>query len=158
MTPAQQLKALKKKVEEALGDNPEMDFILDELPAIIRIRTRLGKGVDEGGSITKLDKLSDAYVKVRAKSKLHKDTKTKKSNLTFTGQMLDSIKGERRGMLFIFGFKGNRADGKITNDKLAQYNREKGRPFFKLSKSEESGLRRKITKIIKESVKKLFDN
>lgn len=99
--------------------------------------------------------------KVRFKAKglpvMSELTNPKKSNLTLTGQMLSAIRGIRNGTKFIFTFAGTRDDGK-TNSQIAQYARENGRPFFSLSKSEQNGLQRKISKIIKESIKKLFDN
>lgn len=156
MSVAEQLKALKKKVEDGLDKNPDLDFILEEVPRIIRVRTRLGKGVDKG-NISKLNPLSEKYIEKRKKGKLSAETKPKKSNLTFTGQMLDAIVGVRKGTHFIFSFKGSRGDSDKTNDDLAKYAREKGRPFFELSESERKGLSRKITTIIKESIKKLVD-
>lgn len=155
MKPSEKLKQIKRQVEATLGDNKDFDFLLTEIPAQIEKRTRLGKGVSEGGELEKLKPLSEKYVKFR-KGKVSGLTSPKKSNLTFTGQMLSAIKGVRNGTLFTFFFTGKRDDGK-SNAEIAQYAREKGRPFFNLSNSERNGLQRKISKIIKESIKKLFD-
>lgn len=155
MKPSEKLKQIKKQVESTLGDNKDFDFLLAEIPAIIERRTRLGKGVSEGGDLSKLKPLSEKYVKFR-KGKVSELTSPKKSNLTFTGQMLSAIKGIRNGSLFTFFFSGKRDDG-LNNSDIARYNKEKGRPFFDLSTSERNGLQRKISKIIKESIKKLFD-
>ena len=157
MKPSEKLKQIRKQVEATLGDNKDFDFLLTEIPNQIEKRTRLGKGVSDNGKLEKLKKLtSKQYIDRRKKSNLSPLTSPGKSNLTFTGQMLSAIKGIRNGTTFTFFFAGTRDDGK-TNSQIAQYARENGRHFFALSKSEQNGLQRKISKIIKESIKKLFD-
>jgi hypothetical protein len=68
--------------------------------------------------------------------------------------MLDSIKGTRQGLKFIFSFIGNRKDGK-TNDEVASYAPKLGRPFFNLSNTEKNGISRGIRKLINDALKKL---
>jgi hypothetical protein len=156
MKPSEKLQQIRRKVESTLADNKDLDFLLKEIPMQIEKRTRLGKGVSDTGELIKLNPLSEGYVKQRKKGKLSSLTSPKKSNLTRTGEMLSSIFGIRRGTIFTFFFGGTREDGE-SNNNVARYAREKGRPFFDLSTSERNGLQRKISKVIKESIKKLFD-
>lgn len=155
--PQDRLRKLAQEVEKGLATNKDLNFILKDIPQQIEKRTRLGKGVDEGGSLFKLPALSDKYVDRRKKSQLSSDTTPKRSNLTFTGRLLSSIIGIRKGTLFTFTFNDNRPDG-VSNNDLSRWQAEKGRRFFDLSASERVGLSRKISKVIKESIKKLFDN
>jgi hypothetical protein len=149
--------------------NPsKFDFLIDEIPRIIKIRTRLGKGVNNG-DIVKLNQLSSNYIKFRKKllggvslkqhRKTTKSTNDKglsgettpgKSNLTLSGEMLDSIKGRRDGLKFTFFFGNTEANNK------AKWASENGRPFFELSNSEKNGIFRRVTQIIKEELRSIF--
>ena len=157
MKAAEKLAQIQKRIEQQLSRNKDLDFLLKEIPEQIQKRTRLGRGVNESGAIYKFDPLSEKYIDRRKKSSLDPYTKPTRSNLTFTGQMLRSIEGVRRGTLFIFTLGGLRSDGKSNSD-LAKWNEEKGRRFFDLSNSERLGLSRQISKILTKSIKKLFDN
>lgn len=136
------------KLSKAVGNiNPkEFDFLVEEIPRIIRVRTRLGKGL-----LGKLKPLSDKYMSQRKKMNLSGETTVKRSNLTQTGEMLDSIVGKRRGNIFTFFFKNAFSDSK------ARWADELGRPFFDLLPSEEKGLRRKISAIMRAAIIKTFD-
>lgn len=153
---AERLRKIAQEVEKGLATNRDLNFILTEIPNQIEKRTRLGKGVDDNGSLFKLPALDDKYVDRRKKASLSPDTTPKRSNLTFTGKLLSAIVGVRRGTLFTFTFTENRGDG-VSNNDLSKWQAEKGRRFFDLSSTERVGLSRKISKIIKESIKKLFD-
>lgn len=157
--PGDRLKKIAKEIEKNLGTNKELDFILEDVPQQIEKRTRLGKGVSESGANEKLAPLtSEKYIDKRKNSpELSSETTAKKSNLTFTGLLLSSIIGKRKSTLFTFFFDENRKDG-VSNSDLAKWQALKGRRFFDLSKSERVGLSRKISKVIKASIKKLFDN
>jgi hypothetical protein len=146
--PSEILKDYSKAVQ--VVDPSKFDFLVDEVPRIIRVRTRLGKGV-VGGSLVKLDSLSENYQKFRKKFKgLSGLTTAKRSNLTLTGQMLDSIKGARIGYKFIFFFNNTESDNK------AKWAAEGGRPFFELSDSEKNGLFRKVQKILRDEIRSIF--
>lgn len=154
--------ALRKKqqdVEKAIR-TANFDFLLTEIPEQIQRRTRLGKGVDDGGGNSKLDPLSEKYVErrkvLKKKGELSSETTPKKSNATLSGQMLSSIIGSKTSWsTFTFTFKPQRKDGKSNLD-IARWFQEKGRVFFKLSNSERKQFERKIAKIINAQVKKLF--
>jgi hypothetical protein len=116
-----------------------------------------GRGKNRIGANTKLTfKTVTVQDKFKA-PKLSPLTRPAKSNLTFSGQMLDAIQGIRRGSLFTFTFKESRSDGE-NNSAIARYAREKGRRFFDLSKSERIGLSRKISQVIKNKIKELFNS
>ena len=151
-------------------DPAKFDFLKEEIPERIKIRTRLGKGVD-AGELGWLDPLSPNYVLFRKgkmsfrtkrgtkrvfpifnfkKPELSQFTSPGRSNLTLTGKMLDSIVGTRSGFKFTFYFNTKEADDK------AKWAREKGRNFFELSRSEKQGFSRKIEQIIKDTIRELF--
>lgn len=142
--PSDILKDYAKAVQ--MVDPSKFDFLLEEIPKIIRVRTRLGKGLDG-----KLKPLSKAYIERRRKIEdLSPSTKANKSNLTLTGEMLDSIKAIRNGYRVTVSFSNSDAD------KKAFYAREGGRPFFGLLQTEKNGLQRKISAIIRETIRQLF--
>lgn len=147
----------------------------------IVLRTRLGKGVSEkGDSASPLKPLSESYRQQR-KGKLAfyttKDgkkvpyipkippildatTSPTKSNLTFTGQLLNSIKviSVKAGKVLIAP-TGKRSDRRskisgATNREVAGYVSEE-RPFLNLSKSELLALNRFVREKIEALIKKL---
>lgn len=190
-TPAEKLKEYSIMVQKVPPE--KFDFLLDEIPKMIRVRTRLGKGIDgilkplskwyimqrkgiiafrknksTGGTFV-LEAETQAYIEqgrqnkkstsIKIKHKLKRswdmvplssETKPDKSNLTYTGQMLNSIIGIRQGYKLIFSFSNK------ESDKKAFYARENGRPFFGLSASQKNGLQRSIGNVIKEELRKMF--
>ena len=132
---------------DRLLDDAEKPSILRQLGVfavrMIRERTRGGKGVKRpGGNITRLKRLSRSYIKHRKQNarKLDRTTSPGKSNLTFTGQMLRSLKVRtvRKGQMVI-GPSGRRNDGK-TNEQVALWVQEQGRPFLFLGRAEQRKL------------------
>lgn len=112
--------------------------VAEEMIKIIVKRTRLGYGVGkELGSRERLKRLSPRYVIARSRSrKLSATTSPNKSNLTFTGQMLESVRVIRpKNGKIVIGPQGSRSDGK-ENQKIAQYNADRGRVFMNLSQLE----------------------
>lgn len=133
----------------------------------IRTRTRLGRGVTESGQPQGLKKLSQSYKDQRAgkiafaskgkgagriiypyvpdaRPKLHPQTSPGKSNLTFTGQMLDSLGITKitRNSVEI-GPRGRRTDSALSNQDVAGFV-SKERPFLNISSPEREGLKRFI--------------
>jgi len=115
----------------------------------VKKRTRLGYGVKNRGD--KKDKLkaltSTAYKKHRKKSAdLNRQyTKPNKSNLTFTGQLLDAITGRARGKKIEVYMKEDRDDGEKNSD-IVGYQSDQGRDFFELTDKEIKGLRNQLKK------------
>lgn len=106
---------------------------------LIVVRTRLGYSVSrQGASRGRLKKLSPNYVKFRERfSRLSSLTTAKRSNLTLTGQMLDSmeiIKISNRNV--VIGPRGRRSDG-TKNEDLARWVQKAGRPFLNISRTEQ---------------------
>lgn len=158
--PIDVLKNLSKKVENVTA-SIDLKFLLEEIPRIIRVRTRLGKGVN-GGKLEKLKPLSEDYkdTRKRLKSKLSGETSPNRSGLTATGQMLEAIRGKQSGNTITFTIDGSRTkelsgNSKLSNDEVAKFARETGRPFFELSDSEKNGIQRKVAQAIKKALSKL---
>jgi len=123
---------------------------------IIVKRTRLGYGVDSFlGTKKKLNALSERYVERRRKSKLSPLTSPKKSNLTFTGQMLDSVKIlETKQKGIIIGPSGQRSNSEQTNAEIMAYNEERGRVFLNLSDLEYAQVFREYRRTFGDLLKK----
>jgi hypothetical protein len=152
------------------------------IPELIKIRTRLeGEGVDGP-----LKELSDSYIKQRKgelsffttgegdnkrvvpykpnkKPKLHPDTSPETSNLTATGQLLDSIQGRNVGTKVIVEPKKGKRKGelsggksKLSNREVLKYVEENGRKFHELSKEERLELLDLIEQIIKDEIRSVI--
>ena len=105
----------------------------------IRVRTRLGYGVDVGGGQkTKLKALSTRYIEYRRTFKgLSKYAKVKFSNLTLTGSMLDSLQVTSAAQNTItIEPTGTDKKGVSNKNKAAWQQRDHGRNFLTLSKQE----------------------
>lgn len=123
---------------------------------LIRKRTRLGYGVEvTGGPRKPLDALNDKYKLLRAKLDLSSETTPGRSNLTRSGQLLDSIQvtSFKEGEVSV-GPKGNRTDGGPTNEKLAEYVAEQGRPFNNLSGPEIKQVQQEAAKVVRDILEK----
>lgn len=136
------IKSIINRISKTLDDiiaPPEMKDLGDYALTLIVKRTLLGYGVDENyGTKQKLKPLTPGYVKSRLKfQKLSSKTTAKKSNLTRTGQLLDSmdVKVNKRGQLFIQP-TGRRFDSTESNVKIAEYQSIQGRTFNKVSELE----------------------
>lgn len=123
--------------------------IANDMAAQIVKRTRLGKGVNKSGKLVKLKALkkNSKYIKRRRKGPIDSTTSPKKSNLTFTGQLLRAIKGSSSGRKIIIILSNNRNDG-ILNSDIVEWQEKQGRRFFDLSKSEAN----KFTRIIRQKI------
>ena len=138
--------------------------------SIVYKRTKAGKGVN-GEQNTKLKGLSPEYVdwrKTVAKRKrvgqrsfqAGKFFKPAKSNLTFTGQLLESMiidAGRYNFGVIIPNTKRKRLgkEKKIkTNSEVAGYVEANGREFFALSKGEVRIILKEYEKIIRQIIRK----
>lgn len=148
-------KKLELEIEKALA--PKKMKILAEFGAdLIKKRTRLGFGVSRrGGTKERLKPLKStpkgkSYVdqreRDRKKGKLANTTTVKKSNLTRTGQMLDSLSGRAISEgKFEVGFNPkNRFDSSDNNAEIAAFVSQKGRPFLEFSKAEIAQIEKEI--------------
>jgi len=122
----------------------------------IRKRTRLGFGIGSSGKQTKLNPLSGKYIEQREaySENLSDQTKPRRSNLTATGQMLDSIQGGAKAGNVIVEISGSRkagltgSRGTASNADVARYVQEQGRPFFGVTTPERRSLIREIKQVI----------
>ena len=138
-----------KKVNSVVN-GVDLSKIAQDAEDRIRTRTRLGYGVEggeRGGSRVKLKALSEKYVNQRKKQKSFNRSLTtaKKSNLTRTGQLLDSIRSRVIGKKIELFFTERRKDG-VKNKDLVEWQSEKGRDFFELTNKEITGLRNQLKK------------
>lgn len=156
---------MQKILDEAL-DKTAMSAIGDELARRIKTRTQLGRGVNKtGGPSVPLARLADSTVDKRRRKRENGDlselTTPKRSNLTATGQMLDSIKvTEVRDGQVTIAATGTRSDRK-RNDDVASYaedgsNNRPKRKFLDLSGPELNALQRSVRDRIEAVIKRLL--
>lgn len=112
---------------------------LGELAASeVKKRTRIGYGVaDQGSPQQKLKPLEKSTIdkrkRTKARGELAAETTPARSNLTETGQLLDSIKVRLEGGSVVVYLDGER--NKLVADHVS-----KQRPFFNLSKTNQKTL------------------
>jgi len=172
--------AIIKGVSESLTTR-ELKPVAEELADDIRVRTRLGKGVERyNGPEIPLKGLSPSYKQQRAgkigfaknkqgktypykpgkKGRRHPSLSDKttpnKSNLTFTGQMLDSLSGKspKKGTLEVY-FDSKRT-GRLTNSDVARFAEENPgqRKFFNLSSKQVKRFEDEMTSLITRNIDK----
>lgn len=147
------LKWITDKIEKIFKDAvavKELQAIGDEAVKIVQRRARLGYGSppDAGGQRFSFPALSPGYVKFRqttGRDYLSDTTTARKSNVTFTGQMLDSLKvvSVRSGNVAIAptGVRKDRfSPAGLTNRQVASYLADQGRTFLALTEPEISQL------------------
>ena len=156
-----EIQAEINKAVDRVKSRQNMQKIVDEAAVIIRRRTLLGFGVPvDGRKRERLKKLSSSYIeqrkgqavyftsksgkvirvptsaKFRSRMSLSTKTTPSKSNLTLTGQLLDSLKGTVTGFgRGVIKVTGQRDDGG-TNEDIASFVDDNGRPFLHLSNNE----------------------
>lgn len=136
------LDKIRGSFNEAI-DQDQLKLLGDEAIRKITVRTRLGYGVEKPGAPRKkLKELSQGYIesRLKAKGRLSSMTAPARSNLTFTGQLLDSLKVVvARGKLSIEP-TGSRRDGQSNQDVADSVSKK--RPFISLSDLELKALKR----------------
>jgi len=143
-------------IQEVVDDvaSPQaMEKLGEAASELIRKRTRLGYGVaEENGSKGKLKPLSEPYKKTRKRNKPTGPSTPAKSNLTYTGQMLDDLGPVQSSQGHVeIGFKTDKST------KKAEWVTEGGRPFNNLSKSEIKQLEQALSDEIGKSLKSNLD-
>lgn len=116
------LKRISFTVKEAVN-REALDSLGSFAVNVVVKRTRLGYGVNtQFAKKQRLAPLNPGYVKARKMFDGLSDLTTpKRSNLTRTGQMLDSIRHKVRGTSVEIRPEGRRKDGKLNSD-IAYYN------------------------------------
>lgn len=166
--------AIERKMLNVIGSVRMQDYA-DYVVERIKIRTRLGYGVldgERGNPRVRLKPLSESYklqrsgklafftnkkkkkipYKPSSKPRLDPTTSVSKSNLTKTGQLLESITSRVRGKQIILFMKENRNDG-VKNKDIVKYQSEQGRDFFELTDKEVKGLRNQIKRDLIKLIK-----
>ena len=147
-------KNLAQAIDQALNQTTLKetgDFLSNQ----IRVRTRTGRGVEENGAVPQsLVPLTPGYVNFRRNfTRLSSATSPRKSNLTLTGQMLDSIDytTDNRTKLITFSFSN------VDSILKAEYVSGK-RPFFNASRGDITEITRRWNdKIARELVNISFN-
>lgn len=157
------LDQILKDIQKALNETVKLSVMknLGKLARqIIYKRTKSGYGVsddhDPEPAKIRLAALSKPYIKYRSKlAKLGTEGKPGKSNLTLTGQMLDSIDVEGRRNGFSLKIKDNVRNGStLTNRKVSEHVADNGRPFFALTAQEQVTLFREMEKTLRAELKR----
>jgi hypothetical protein len=136
-----------KSIEKAATDS--FLEVGKEAVKLIRKRTRLGFGVrTQGGNKKRLDKLSEGYKKTRKRVKPSGPTTPAKSNLTYTGDMLDDLRAKEKNANKVeIGFSSGESE-----DKAGWVSKD--RPFNNLSKAETKQLQQMLVKTVKKETDK----
>lgn len=140
-----------KKVRDELESKKRMKQLGAKAAELIKKRTQLGWGVDkQGGKKAKLDKLSDGYKKFRKKNKPTGKSTPSKSNLTYSGDMLDDLEAKHaKDNKVTIGFSSTKSE------KKAGWAKDGGREFNNLSKSEQKQLEQFLDEELKKILKKI---
>lgn len=153
------VRELQKTIDASLS-RKELKRLGDAALIIIYNRTKKGIGVRKtsqvGGAQQKLKKLADSTKKYRQryKEKLHPTTSPRKSNLTFSGQLLDSLKVKKisaRKKSFVISPEGKRKGSSLANFEVAEFVDQNGRPFLGLSNKD----LKEVVKLYQSSFAKL---
>jgi len=149
--PEEVLEVTSKKLlglVKAYTETKQFEQVGKDIANGIRVRTRLGKG-DDNKKLKEL-KASTKKKRKRYKKNLSEFTKPNKSNLTATGQMLDSIKSKTDGSKIIIDFRKKRTtelDGtpsELTNTEVAIFSEQLGRLFFGLTPLQRKEFARRV--------------
>lgn len=120
-----EFRKLNKKINKVVGLGTNRKFLQRTIKILeeeIRERTQKGFGNDKfKGKEKPLKPLSDSYVKQRSKGRLASTTSPRKSNLTRSGQMLKSLRGQVNGDKMELVFKDARRNSSRGNSEVAGY-------------------------------------
>lgn len=155
------LKRLIEQYIESVIDDKMLRDWAEIIRDTIYKRTKSGKGLttdklDVGeASLKRLEKLtSKAYKELRARKVLGPYGKPMFSNLTFTGEMLESMRVKKSGNGYIVEIPDDkRNEGKLTNSQVAFYVSENGRPFFGIAKEELKRIENQIKRQIRQKLR-----
>lgn len=144
---------------------------------LIKGKTRSGNQLVDGNSIRKQPALSPAWVETRSKlastNETHAAFSPRRSNLTFTGQLIDALTSKRMtsgriGIQFFVNASQraayNRPDGRgrmssaglPNNQQLAGYLADQGREFVGLDQKSRTQINNELTRILRRRLKVLL--
>jgi len=150
-------KTLKGQFIKELQKKINMDIVADLAIDLIYKRVKAGYGVtDQKAKAPQKDKLtplSEGYKKYRKKNKpTGEGASPNKSNLTYSGQLLKSLKADTSNAKVKINAKGQHKSG-ISNAKLAEYVQEL-RPFLALTDKEQKQVMNKLKEIFRSIVER----
>jgi hypothetical protein len=131
-----------------------MAEVAELIPAQIRKRTQLGKDL-KGGKIKPIEDSTKDYRKRYSKN-LDSNTTPNRSNLTATGQMLNSIESKAKGLVYEITLKSKRtkdlsgSTSKVTNAEIKDFQEKQGRFFWGLTDFEKVFIVRELIKRLKK--------
>lgn len=152
------VKSVEKTIDESLS-RKQLTVLGKATLAIIYKRTKKGIGVNKtgqvGGARKRLKALEKSTIARRKSFKdLHPTTSPRKSNLTFSGQLLDSLKVKKisaRKKSFVISPEGKRKGSSLANFEVAEFVDQNGRPFLGLSNKD----LKEVVKLYQSSFAKL---
>lgn len=163
--PVKQFQKAFDKINQVVDDSlspSNMKKLAKEASRDMKKRTRRGIGVNENeGSELVLKPLKPITIELRRdlqlKGKLRNETSPEKSNLTRTGQLVDSIQGtaHKKGIGRIF-LNSIRFNSKKNNRQVASELSEGGRKFFNLSRKEVISIAKNYSLIFAKEFSKLL--
>lgn len=158
-------KSLRDKIRKA-AEKTFSDQYVETLKDRIVKRTKLGQGVDpRTGNTTRLKPLSTEYKGTRRnnRSRLSGTTQPARSNLTATGQLLDSLRVIKKSIvngikytITIDNKRGRNLDGSnstVGNRDIARFQRKQGRNFFGFTKPQINQIVREVRQTILKFLK-----
>lgn len=155
------LKDFKRKLDLALkraGSPENMRKYGEQAAEAIRVRTRLGYGVPKNDAPRKrLKPIAQRTREKRARNPdLSEFTSPNRSNLTETGQLTESIKVKSvsQGKAAV-GPTGQRRGEDLSNEDLAEYVSDAGRPFNNLSDNENKRIAQSIDRDLQKELKRI---
>lgn len=138
----------------------DIETILIRAREIIYKRTKSGKGVsaEKNGTNVKLPPLSEAYIKYRRQRILGPYARSGLSNITLSGELLESITyrviSNLQGVVFIPNDRRNDSD--LTNRELAEIlAKDKNRLFLALSTTEEKILDAFVNRLVRDKLRSI---
>jgi hypothetical protein len=126
---------------------------------IIYKRTKSGKGLTSntvsfgGNSLRQIEPLSPGYISYRSRRILGPYASPKRSNLTLSGELLESIIARVQGDKAIVEIEDVQHGSGIGMKELARAVSDKGRPFFGLADSEVKILEAFVKRTLRDKIR-----
>lgn len=149
---------IKKIYESLITKEMKLEWAQKAADTIYK-RTKAGQGLSSnkvsvgGNSLVKLKELSDPYKQYRSKKVLGPFGAPKRSNLTFSGELLESIIAKMQGSdAVVVMDTGDHYSG-VSVDELAKKVSDDGRPFFGLADVEVKVLENFVKRQIRDKIR-----
>jgi hypothetical protein len=143
---------LSGKIIKEITKKENLDHLGKEAIDVLYKRTKSGKGLtskETRPGLTKLKPLSESYIEFRKKNPpTGPFAGVKTSNLTYTGEMLESLKHKTIKDGIKITIEGQHSTAKINNIKLVEYV-GKDRPFLGLAEIEIKILIRRLKDLVR---------